>query len=125
MNSIKTSKAIIDIEPSSENELNCLLQIKKLAEKCSHNKQNLTSILQFSQTCNSYFKSKFTFYCVSSGKFLIKVNLHCFLLFNFKYRNIIYFLGLDILGDFFFLSDTFFKLYFLLTLNISNLLNSS
>lgn len=40
MNFIKTLKAFIQIKPSSENELNCLLQIKKLAEKCRHNKQN-------------------------------------------------------------------------------------
>lgn len=47
MDSIKTLKAFIQMEPSSENELKCLLQIEKLAEKCRHNKQNQTSILQF------------------------------------------------------------------------------
>ena len=47
MDSIKSLKAFIQMKPSSEKELKCLLQIEKLAEKCRHNRQKQTSVLQF------------------------------------------------------------------------------
>lgn len=47
MDFIKILKAFVQMEPFSENELKCVFQIEKLAERCKHSKQNQISVLEF------------------------------------------------------------------------------